>query len=166
VGRPLSKHAIWTGLWFISIVCAVLIGLACVTHAALAQATPPPRPTPTGSDQGTPARSTPTPLGTPGSDGTPVRHTPTSIGTPGSNGTPMRPTPTASTVVPPTARPKPEKDQPEATPLPTPYLLPVTGVGRNTGTHSLTGLIVLTALGLVSCGLGVLLYRWRQHHRA
>jgi hypothetical protein len=166
VSRHISKHMIWTAVWIISVVCVMLLGLTTVTREAFAQATPPPRPTPTSSDQATPVRSTPTPLDTPLSNETPVRLTPTPLDTPASTETPQRPTPTLSTVVPPpTAQPKPEKDQPEPTPLPTPYLMPMSGVDRAADTNSREFLIVSTVLSIVGCGLGVSLLSRRRRHR-
>jgi hypothetical protein len=159
MGANVPKRTIRTAAWFISVVGVVLVGLAYVTQVAFSQATPPPRPTPTGSDLSTPVRTTPTP------NETPVRNTPTPIGTPVSNETPIRPTPTASTIVPPTARPKPEKDQPEATPIATPYLLPVSGVVGYAEGQGLELLAVLAGLGLVCWGFGVSIQRSRQNRR-
>lgn len=135
----------------------LLLPIDHLVQTALAQATPPPRPTPAST---VPARPTPTggppPVASPTSDGTPVRFTPTP---PGPTATPQVTPPSRSTPTPPPPE-KPEKPTAAPTETPTfppPALLPVTG------SASSDSLLLITVFGLGV--LGLLLGAWsgRSH---
>jgi hypothetical protein len=141
MGPKLSKHA----LWIVGVIMCVTLG----AQAALAQATPPPRSTPTSIPQDTPPpRSTPTVVETPS------RATPTSSG----EVPPPRATPTSAQG----AHPKPEGKAPESTPIATPVFLPVSGAATPDAISAPTPWWVLAGFALACLGLGISLLR-RRH---
>jgi hypothetical protein len=139
MGHPLSKCALW--------IAGVTICVALGAQAALAQATPPPRATPTPITHDTP----------------PPRSTPTVVETP------SRPTPTSSSEVPPprvtptkaqAAHPKPEDTAPESTPIAAPAFLPVSGAATPAAAADPAPWWALAGFALA--GLGIALHRRRQ----
>ncbi len=149
MGLKLLKHALW--------IAAVSMCVSLGAQAALAQATPPPRATPTSINE-PPPRSTPTPVGSTATPvETPSRPTPTSSG----ELPPPRPTPTTSQA----ARPQPKDKAPESTPVAmpaTPAVLPVSGAATPDPTYVPALWWALAGLAMVCLGLGFLLYR-RRH---
>jgi hypothetical protein len=125
----------------------------CVTlgaQAALAQATPPPRPTPTPINETPPARSTPTVVETPS------RATPTSANlTP-----PPRATPTSTQAAP--SRLEHEKSSEPPTPVATPALLPVSGFAPPDARHAPEPWWALAGVGMACLGAGILVHCRRQ----
>jgi hypothetical protein len=148
MGPNILKHALR--------IAGVIMCVSLGAQVTLAQATPPPRPTPTPIDQSTPVRSTPTLVETPS------RPTPTSsYETP-----PPRATPVTTQV----ARSRPEDRSPESTPVATPVatlvatpaLLPVSGVATPDARYELEPWWVLSGFGMACLGLGISLHR-RRH---
>lgn len=136
-----SKHALW--------IAGVIMCISLGAQAALAQATPPPRSTPTPVGQTTPPpRSTPTVVDTPS------RPTPTSS----SETPPSRVTPTTTQA----ARSKPEDKSPESTPVATPVFLPVSGAATPGAGYAPALWLVLAGFALTCLGLGISLRR-RRH---
>jgi hypothetical protein len=148
-------------------IAMLIFSMAIMIQTAFAQSTPPPRPTPTQSGgEATPVRNTPTPASTPIGEGTPFRPTPTSPSEPPpSRATPTLSSPPAETPLPPSP---PEESSPEATPLPTliptPYLLPVTGVADDDAGPGEAAVLILTGLMMACLGGGVWIRR--QQRRA
>jgi hypothetical protein len=141
MGHLLSKCALW--------IAGVILCVALGAQAALAQATPPPRATPTPITQDTP----------------PPRSTPTVVETP------SRPTPTSSSEIPPpratptkaqAAHPKPEDKAPESTPIATPAFLPVSGAAGPAAAAGSAPWWALAGFALAGLGLGSALHRRRQ----
>jgi hypothetical protein len=129
----------------------VILCVALGAQAALAQGTPPPRPTPTPIERSTPVRITPTVA-------PPSRATPTSVNeTP-----PPRATPTSIQVTPSQSKEKSPESTPIATPIATPALLPVSGVAAPDAKLAPEPWWILAGLGLVCLGFGILVYRRRQ----
>ena len=136
-------------------IVGVILCVALGAQAALAQATPPPRSTPTPIDRSTPVRSTPTVA-------PPSRATPTSV----NESPPPRATPTSIQVTPSRSKEKSPESTPIGTPVATlvatPALLPVSGFATPDARPAPEPWWVWAGFGMVCLGFGILVHRRRQ----